>query len=132
MFFLLDVDNSGSLSIDEFIKGVQKMKGPAQGADMILLLSYVQRASKKALALQNQADKLIAQANTLLERLDDMWGVTESELYERKYVQERQKELASKVSARNDLISKLALSQQRREDAVHQPVARVGAGGDPE
>lgn len=35
LFFLLDVDNSQTLSVDEFINGVQKMKGAAQGADMI-------------------------------------------------------------------------------------------------
>lgn len=47
LFFLLDVDNSQTLSVDEFINGVQKMKGVAQGADMIQLLAFVQRASRR-------------------------------------------------------------------------------------
>merc|ERR1719253_1990181 len=73
LFFLLDVDNSQKLSVEEFISGVQKMKGPAQGGDMIQLLAFVQRASRRASELQIQADKFIHQATSLLGRLDDVW-----------------------------------------------------------
>mmetsp|Transcript_18550 Transcript_18550/g.46280 ORF Transcript_18550/g.46280 Transcript_18550/m.46280 type:complete len:524 (+) Transcript_18550:443-2014(+) len=138
LFFLLDVDNSQSLSVDEFIVGVQKMKGPAQGGDMIQLLAYVQRASRRALSLQAQADRLIQQADMLLERLDDMWGITEAELHERDFSRKRQKELSHKVSQRQTLIGNLEKSQQMREEAMQQPVRKkkeggntTGGGGDP-
>ena len=38
MFFLLDVDNSGTLSVNEFIDGIQKMKGIIEGPEGSLQL----------------------------------------------------------------------------------------------
>lgn len=52
------------------------------------------------------------QADTLLEKLDDMWGITEAELHERAYSLKREKILADKVRKRDGLLKKLQSSQE--------------------
>lgn len=60
-------------------------------------LRYVQRGVRHATQLGEAADKLVTQCDTLLEKLDDMWSITECELYERGYRKSRQENLAKTV-----------------------------------
>jgi hypothetical protein len=115
LFFLLDVDNSESLSVEEFVEGVHKMKGAAQGSDMIQLLAYVQRGVRHATMLGGVADKLIDQCDTLLEKLDDMWSVTENELFDRGQREHRQQELEGTVKSREHMIVKMNEKSSTRE-----------------
>jgi len=121
LFFLLDVDNSQKLSVDEFVAGVQKMKGPAQGGDMIQLLAFVQRAGRRATELQAQSEKFISQATSLLGRLDDVWGVTEAELHEREHNSRRKQELSNAVVKKEGLLFNLEEARRIRDLAVRQP-----------
>ena len=46
MFHLLDSDESGEVTMEEFFRGFLKLKGPAKGKDMITLSVSVQRCAK--------------------------------------------------------------------------------------
>lgn len=59
LFKLLDGDNSGSVSIDEFISGCLRLKGGAQAVDMVTMLYETNKLSKKLSRLETALDKAL-------------------------------------------------------------------------
>jgi len=55
LFRLLDMDNSGSVSIDEFVTGFLKLKGNAKAVDLATLLYEHKKLEKKLDRLGNQS-----------------------------------------------------------------------------
>lgn len=48
LFHLLDADASGEVTGEELIQGIQRLKGPAKGQDMVYLISVVQKEHWRA------------------------------------------------------------------------------------
>eukprot|EP00931_Biecheleriopsis_adriatica_P042327 TRINITY_DN24120_c0_g2_i2.p1 TRINITY_DN24120_c0_g2~~TRINITY_DN24120_c0_g2_i2.p1 ORF type:complete len:330 (-),score=45.54 TRINITY_DN24120_c0_g2_i2:12-902(-) len=51
---LLDVDESGALSLEEFVKGCQKFRGPAQATDVHQILKETRSINKRLISLHGQ------------------------------------------------------------------------------
>eukprot|EP00397_Hematodinium_sp_SG-2012_P035415 GEMP01038094.1.p1 GENE.GEMP01038094.1~~GEMP01038094.1.p1 ORF type:complete len:215 (+),score=45.15 GEMP01038094.1:985-1629(+) len=111
LFFLIDVDNSNTISAQELVNGIHKSKGTAQAKDMIQLISYVQRTVRGAIALHICVEKVIDRLDIILERLDDLWGMTEAEILERDCKQTRMDKLKHKLREKNKILSKLEMSK---------------------
>merc|ERR1712039_12025 len=47
VFHLLDINNSGKLSPEDFITGTTRLRGPAKSLDMTLLMREVEEVSKR-------------------------------------------------------------------------------------
>jgi len=104
LFELMDVDLSNCLSPGEFMTGMRRLKGLAKGKDMVQLISYVQRAMNKALNLHERIERVIDSIDIILERLDDLWGITEADIFDRQLQAERMKKLKVKVGKRKEII----------------------------
>eukprot|EP00929_Paragymnodinium_shiwhaense_P119458 TRINITY_DN9135_c0_g1_i1.p1 TRINITY_DN9135_c0_g1~~TRINITY_DN9135_c0_g1_i1.p1 ORF type:complete len:520 (-),score=126.26 TRINITY_DN9135_c0_g1_i1:135-1592(-) len=78
LFDLMDTDNSGKVSPDEFITGLQKLRGPAKGQDLVTLICFAQQQTSRASRLQNRARKVRSQAEVIFERLQAIGhGITQ-------------------------------------------------------
>merc|ERR1719487_119550 len=54
VFMLLDVDSSGELSIDEFISGCMRLKGPAKSKDLLAVQISVETLGKRLSLLDDK------------------------------------------------------------------------------
>jgi len=104
LFFLMDVDKSKSISADEFVEGIQRVKGGAKGKDMIQLISSTQRQLRRAARITERINRLNRIADNCLGRLDDMWQKTENELEERARSKRRQEQLDTRCKEKQRIL----------------------------
>jgi voltage-gated sodium channel len=104
LFFLMDVDKSKSISADEFVEGIQRVKGGAKGKDMIQLISSTQRQLRRAGRITERINRLNRIADNCLTRLDDMWQKTEHELEERARSKRRQEQLDTRCKEKQKIL----------------------------
>lgn len=57
LFLLLDYDQSGEISIEEFLQGVQKLKGESRALDMAIMMYEVRWLAEALINLQDFCDK---------------------------------------------------------------------------
>lgn len=107
LFDLMDVDHNNTISAEEFLGGVKRLRGPAKGAEMVQLIAFAQRQAKRAARFIERVHKLNRKCVGIEERLDTMLEGTSSELYERILAQERQAGTLAREKQRNQMIAKL-------------------------
>jgi len=104
LFFLMDVDKSKSISAQEFVEGIRRVKGGAKGKDMIQLISSTQRQLRRASRLTERINRLNRIADNCMSRLDEMWLKTENELEERARSKRRQEQLDSRCKEKQRIL----------------------------
>ncbi|CAE7615776.1 Catsper1 [Symbiodinium natans] len=70
LFEIMDVNHSGCVTPEEFIAGLQKVKGAAKGQDMVQLICYAQRQVVRATQFVNRIRFLNVQVDGVQERLN--------------------------------------------------------------
>jgi len=112
LFEIMDVNHCGSVTPEEFIAGLQKVKGPAKGQDMVQLICYAQRQVLRATQYVQRMRFLNMQVDAVQERLN-VAGV------QLQYESSDQQ----KASGRNDEVTMQAAQRQLlliQLDAVRQ------------
>lgn len=78
LFYLMDADGSGKISPDEYIAGLQKLKGLAKGQDVVSVISLAQLQAARAFlhiqrvrALSNKADRIFTRLSECGKGLAD-------------------------------------------------------------
>jgi voltage-gated sodium channel len=112
LFELMDADNSGKVSPEEFITGLQKLKGPAKGQDLVTLICFAQQQCLQASKFVERVQKLSAKAGIIKERLNTVGkGIT----YERRHrihSEERNKFVWKQAEQRQKVIKGLDRERQ--------------------
>jgi len=72
LFNLLDADASGEVTANELIQGIQKLKGPAKGQDMVYLISVVQKENWRATCFVNLLRRMNQRADEIQVRLNSV------------------------------------------------------------
>lgn len=70
IFDLIDVDKSGTVTAEEFVNGLQKMRGPAQSKDVLRIIGKAQRSYTVARKYVARVQRLSKRADILQRRLD--------------------------------------------------------------
>lgn len=107
IFYILDTDHSGTISCEEFVHGLQRIKGQAQGKELVMLCSCVNRAIRRVEALKNRTTRLNRTADQVLGRLDSMWQLTNNELQKRDEAMDRQEILSQKSLDKQKVLGRL-------------------------
>lgn len=107
IFSIMDVDRTGSISADDFVAAIQKIKGQASGRAMLQLIAYVQRANRRAQLLYLRYDKLVCRIDNIFEKLDDLWGMTEREIEERESHLQNLVKLKEKVNEKRKIMDRI-------------------------
>lgn len=108
---MLDSDQSGTISPEEFVAGINRLKGQAKGKDLVQLTSFINRAVRRVKMLTLRVERLIDKADTVLGRLDTMWAVTEQELKERQFAVKRQTDLQRRIAEKEKILKRLDQNQ---------------------
>jgi voltage-gated sodium channel len=107
LFELMDVDASGTVSPEEFIAGLQKLKGPAKGQDLVQLISFAQKQCSRAAKFCDRIAKLNVSADIIQKRLNSIGGGLSSELRDRKQATYRKDDVWRKAKERQTVIGRL-------------------------
>lgn len=126
LFFLMDVDKSGTISAEEFVTGIQRVKGTAKGKDMIQLIAFVKCSIFRVQKLTFRVEKIIEKSDLVLERLDEMWGMTEQELHEREWAIHRNAELKKRIRSKKRVLTRI---DEMRNNKAIPLVTRGGQEG---
>merc|ERR1719316_1688686 len=65
LFDLMDADSSGTVSPEEFIAGLQKLKGQAKGQDLVQLITFAQKQCARAARFSERIAKLNIKADEI-------------------------------------------------------------------
>lgn len=100
LFSLLDADASGEVTGEELVQGIQKLKGPAKGQDMVYLISVVQRENWRAgcfVQLMRRVNQKVDQIQVRLNHVGARLGRESAKNHHRElYFQHLQTEAANR------------------------------------
>merc|ERR1719436_662428 len=112
LFDIMDADKSGSVSPEEFITGLQKLKGIAKGQDLVQLICFAQKQCLRAVQFVERLRQLNDQADIIQERLNSVGRGCSNELADRKQASKRNEIVWENAASREKVISKLDLNRQ--------------------
>lgn len=122
VFYILDTDCSGSISCEEFVGGLRRIKGQAQGKDLVMLCSLINRLIRRTDHLKLRAHRLIRNADQMMHRLDAMWQQTADELQNRQDAVLRAEQLTQRSSDKQKILEKLDRHTQLRFPRLGTPM----------
>jgi voltage-gated sodium channel len=118
LFELMDADSSGTVSPEEFIAGLQKLKGPAKGQDLVQLIGFAQRQCARASRFCERISRLNIQADEIQARLHGIGKGMTSELRDRKSASERKDDVWRMAAERQTVIGKLDADRRLKFPAI--------------
>lgn len=107
LFDLMDADDSGTVSPEEFIEGVKKLKGHAKGQDLLQLICFAQKQCLRGQRFVDRVRRLSAKADQIQHRLDSIGSSMSKELRERRQAECRKDDVWRKAAERQQVIGKL-------------------------
>merc|ERR1719335_2134526 len=118
LFDLMDADASGTVSPEEFIAGLQKLKGPAKAQDLVQLIGFAQRQCSRASRFCERISKLNVKADEIQARLHKIGKGMTCELKERKQATERKDDVWRMAAERQTVIGKLDADRRLKFPAI--------------
>merc|ERR1719478_1233828 len=89
LFDVIDADESGMITPEEYINGLKKLRGQARGQDLVSLISFSQKQCSRAKLSVERIQHLNSQADKLLIRMRAVGKQMTEELRERRNVEQR-------------------------------------------
>jgi len=111
-FELMDCDRSGSISPEEFIDGLKKMRGLARGQDVMALISFAHKQARDARERVRKLQYMNQRADAMQERLDLMGASIEFESGARDRTHARTMQVWRGAGQRTDILK--GLEKDRR------------------
>jgi len=121
LFELMDADSSGTVSPEEFIAGLQKLKGPAKGQDLVQLITFAQKQCSRASRFCERISKLNIKADEIQARLHGIGKGMTHELHDRKQASVRKDDVWRMAAERQTVIGKLDADRRLKFPAIPAP-----------
>lgn len=112
LFDIMDVNHSGTVTPEEFIAGLQKIKGQAKGQDMVQLICYAQRQVVRSAAYVQRIKFLNMQVDGVQERLNSSGISLQYESFDRVKAAERNDSVTTSAAHRQLLLFTLDAERQ--------------------
>jgi voltage-gated sodium channel len=112
LFEIMDADNSGSVSPEEFVTGLQKLKGVAKGQDLVQLICFAQKTCMRASVYVDRLKELNKKADIIQDRLNVVGKGMSHELKDRDASAARNEDVWAKAAERTGVIGILDKSRQ--------------------
>jgi hypothetical protein len=114
LFDLMDIDRSGQISAEEFIEGIQRLRGAARSKDLVQLKSSLQRHLTRTVRISDRIDRLNVKIDRCLDRLDIMSNQTDVELESQSKAKVRSKEIEEVGKKRKLVLSHITKNAMMR------------------
>eukprot|EP00931_Biecheleriopsis_adriatica_P053393 TRINITY_DN31230_c0_g1_i1.p1 TRINITY_DN31230_c0_g1~~TRINITY_DN31230_c0_g1_i1.p1 ORF type:complete len:488 (-),score=48.74 TRINITY_DN31230_c0_g1_i1:76-1539(-) len=117
LFEVMDADRSGTLSSQEFINGLLKVKGAAKGMDVVHLISFAQKEGLRAARFVELVRQLSTRVDVMLERMEECGIAMSTELLSRNRAADREEKIWRLASHVKDVYNKI-----HRDTATNYPI----------
>jgi Ca2+-binding EF-hand superfamily protein len=104
LFSIMDADQSGSVSPEEFIGGLHKLKGDANGIDVTQLITFASRITQQAAEMTKRAHVLSRRVDACQEAMDTIGRGLTKELHQRHEAATSYDELLDEATVRKRVI----------------------------
>jgi hypothetical protein len=118
LFEIMDADNSGSVSPEEFATGLQKLKGIAKGQDLVQLICFAQKQCVRATIFVERLQELNSKADVIQERLNKVGQSMTHELRDRDLAAQRNDDVWTKAAEREKVLGFLDKARQLQFPSV--------------
>lgn len=112
LFDVMDGDKSGTVTPEEFIDGLQRLKGQARGQDIVHLICFAQKECLRASRFVARLQALSRKADQIQERLDSVGVGMGSELKGRVVADIRNDQTWESAAERQIMLGKLDMERQ--------------------
>jgi len=112
LFEIMDADKSGTVSPEEFIKGVLKLRGTAKGQDLVQVICFSQKQCLRAKRNVARLRVLNQKADVIQDRLDMIGKRITHERSDRAQAKVRNDVVWEKAALRTKVIKKMDLDRQ--------------------
>jgi len=112
LFEIMDADKSGTVSPEEFIKGVLKLRGVAKGQDLVQVICFSQKQCLRAKRNVDRLHVLNQKADVIQARLDMIGKRITAERGDRQQAKVRNDVVWQKAGLRTNVIKKMDLDRQ--------------------
>jgi voltage-gated sodium channel len=110
LFQLMDADQSGTLSPGEFVSGLQRIKGPARGQDVVQLISFAQKQSQRAAKFTQRLKMLNQIADDIQLSLKNVGMGISAEVGHRNKAKQRSYQTFTQMTQRHRTLSQIDFS----------------------
>lgn len=104
LFTVLDADQSGEVSAEELVDGIQQLKGPATGQDMVRLISIALHENWRAGCFVERLRRMSYRADEIQGRLNMMGHRLSTEIFDAKNADYRHDLLHKQAGDRDNVI----------------------------
>lgn len=111
LFSLFDVDGSGTISPEEFVAGLQRLRGNARGQDIVQLISFAEKQQFRAQVCCMRAATLHKTVDNIKSRLIEMGRGMSLELTDRTDRGKRKEKLKLHAAERQVMIQRVRRHQ---------------------
>eukprot|EP00931_Biecheleriopsis_adriatica_P056723 TRINITY_DN33631_c0_g1_i1.p1 TRINITY_DN33631_c0_g1~~TRINITY_DN33631_c0_g1_i1.p1 ORF type:complete len:506 (-),score=76.27 TRINITY_DN33631_c0_g1_i1:77-1426(-) len=119
LFETMDVDHSGTITPEEFIAGLQKLKGPAKGQDIVQLITFAQKECLRAVHFVHLVSTLSAKVDEMQERLDKCGVCLSHEVVRRNFEEDRDEEVRKQAKQLQQINAKLQFDRSAYYPELH-------------
>jgi len=120
LFQAMDADKSGSISPEEFVAGLKKLKGLAKGQDLVQLICFTQKQCLKASKFLEHLVEMNHKADVILDRLNGIGTGLTHEIRNRKHATTRNKHVWHTAAERQLVINKLDKNRQLKYPSLEK------------
>eukprot|EP00931_Biecheleriopsis_adriatica_P003546 TRINITY_DN105348_c0_g1_i1.p1 TRINITY_DN105348_c0_g1~~TRINITY_DN105348_c0_g1_i1.p1 ORF type:complete len:479 (-),score=118.36 TRINITY_DN105348_c0_g1_i1:78-1514(-) len=113
LFTIMDVDESGTVTPEEFIDGLQKVKGAAKGQDVLQLIGFAQKHCSRAAEFVERLSFLNGKADEIQERCNKLGLYLQAEVQDRSKAERRADQTWQAAAKRTVVIKKVDLDRQK-------------------
>jgi hypothetical protein len=107
LFEVIDADESGGITPEEYINGLKKLRGQARGQDLVQLISFSNKQCTKAKLKVQRLQYLNAQADKVVTRVQLLGKQMSEELRERRHIDQRTQTMWSTTRRRHEVLAQL-------------------------
>jgi len=111
LFKLMDSDDSGSLSPEEFIIGLRKIRGPAMSQDLLHVICFAQKECGRARMFVERIQRLSERADILQKRLNTMGTGITAEFAHQKQGADQYEKVKQRAAVREETLRVMEVQQ---------------------
>jgi hypothetical protein len=124
LFRMCDTDGGGTITVQEFVEGVKKLRGHASARDLCAANSKVRFLLNRLMDCSAKLDHIIRLLDTVNKRVDDWWSLHERKFFAKDYKLSQRRMWFTRSKCKTDVIRASEFDLEAVKEAFGVPTER--------